>query len=193
MSCGSPTRIREKTTKGITTLNHQTNRNGGSCGNDTRSGSCPYGRTPWGSRETCNFCRRPWSTRSSCGSCSEARTSCPCTASTTWRNRGEGCACATPRIGSCSCGNTTRIGSCGCDSAREARNTCSCGASRDSDCDDDCNHGAASTGILDGKSLAMVYSPYQRFDALYDPRQGLCHGTIFTGLDKPFHGDGRGC
>ncbi|MBQ3074449.1 MAG: spore coat associated protein CotJA [Clostridia bacterium] len=39
----------------------------------------------------------------------------------------------------------------------------------------------------------MVYSPYQSFDSLYDPRQGLCNGTIFTGLDKPFYGDRRGC
>ncbi|MBE6713069.1 MAG: spore coat associated protein CotJA [Ruminococcaceae bacterium] len=39
----------------------------------------------------------------------------------------------------------------------------------------------------------MVYSPYQNFDSVYDPRQGLCNGTIFSGLDKPFYGDGRGC
>ena len=42
-------------------------------------------------------------------------------------------------------------------------------------------------------ALAMVYSPYQKFDSLYDPRQGLCNGTIFGELNKPFHGDGRGC
>ena len=215
MSYGSPTRIREKTTKGITTLNYQTNRNGCNCGNESRTGTCPYGRTPWGTRETCCNCgRRPWNTRSCCASTSEARNSCPCTASTTWRNRGENCTCqGTARTGSCgcqgtarttdcSCGTNARINSCPsasevrtncCGTARETRSTCSCGNTREGDCDEDCNHGAANTGVLDGKSLAMVYSPYQNFDTLYDPRQGLCNGTIFGSLNKPFRGDGRGC
>lgn len=192
-------------------MNHQTNRNGCSCGNESRTGTCPYGRTPWGTRETCSCGRRPWNTRSNCNSCGEARTSCSCgaartscpgTASTTWRNRGEGCPCPasgtdacscgnTPRTGSCGCNNAARTGSCGCNGTRETRSTCSCEAARDGNCDEDCSHGAANTGVLDGKSLAMVYSPYQNFESLYDPRQGLCNGTIFTGLDKPFYGDGR--
>ena len=191
MSHGSPTRIREKSTKGITTLNHQTNRNGCACGRETRSGNCTYGRTPWGTREACNSCRRPWNTRTSRGTCGEARSSCPCAANTVWKNRGEGCACATPRT-ACSCGTPAVIDTCG-EGSREVRNTCSCATPRDGECDEDCNRGTVNTGVLDGKSLAMVYSPYQRFDALYDPRKGLCQGTIFTGLDKPFHGDGRGC
>ena len=44
---------------------------------------------------------------------------------------------------------------------------------------------------LAGRSLAMVYSPYQAFQNLYDPAQGLCAGTIFIELDKPFLGAGR--
>ncbi len=175
-------------------MNYQTNRNGCSCGNQNRCGSCPYGRTPWGTREACSCGRRPWNTRSNCNSCNEARTGCPCTANTTWRNRGEGCNCPNARTSTCPCENAVRSG-CSCGSTREARNSCSCGdgRSRDGDCDTDCNHGAENTGILDGKSLAMVYSPYQNFESLYDPRQGLCNGTIFYGLHKPFYGDGRNC
>ena len=46
---------------------------------------------------------------------------------------------------------------------------------------------------LYGYSLAMVYSPEQEFDDLYEPDEGLLHGTIFVRLDKPFFGDGRKC
>ncbi len=35
-------------------------------------------------------------------------------------------------------------------------------------------------------SLAMVYIPQQRFRDLYDHDIGLCRGTIFRELDKPF-------
>lgn len=41
---------------------------------------------------------------------------------------------------------------------------------------------------LAGKSLAMVYSPYQKFRELYEPEEGLSRGTIFRELDKPFYG-----
>ena len=44
-----------------------------------------------------------------------------------------------------------------------------------------------------GMSLAMVYSPEQAFENLYEPDEGLSHGTIFTTLDMPFLGDGRKC
>ncbi|MBR5295844.1 MAG: spore coat associated protein CotJA [Clostridia bacterium] len=37
----------------------------------------------------------------------------------------------------------------------------------------------------------MVYSPYQNYEELYDPREGLCNGTIFCKLNKPFYGDRR--
>lgn len=174
-------------------MNYQTNRNNCSCAGESRSSTCPYGRTPWGSREcgTCN--RRPWNTRSDCGSSQASRNaSCPCTANTTWKNRGANCSCNAARFTSCPCANAARDGNCTCTNA--TRNaSCSCAESRDGDCDSDCNRGAVNTGILDGKSLAMVYSPYQKFDSLYDPRQGLCNGTIFGELNKPFHGDGRGC
>lgn len=41
---------------------------------------------------------------------------------------------------------------------------------------------------LGGMSLAMVYSPCQEFDDLYDHTEGLRRGTIFRQLDKPFAG-----
>lgn len=43
-------------------------------------------------------------------------------------------------------------------------------------------------GKLFGCSLAMVYSPYQSFQNLYEPADGFCRGTIFRELDKPFFG-----
>lgn len=38
---------------------------------------------------------------------------------------------------------------------------------------------------LVGRSLAMVYSPCQRFEDLYEPETALSRGTIFRMLDKP--------
>ena len=46
---------------------------------------------------------------------------------------------------------------------------------------------------LAGASLAMVYSPEQAFEKLYEPDEALARGTIFIALDKPFFGDGRKC
>ena len=43
---------------------------------------------------------------------------------------------------------------------------------------------------LNGMSLAMVYSPCQEFEDLYDHTEGLKRGTIFRALDKPFNGKG---
>lgn len=167
---------------------NQNNRKNCSCESLRRNDSCSYGRTPWGAREgaTCN--KRPWSTRSTAcpaaGSGCAARTSNA--ANTTWKNRGEGCACAVPFAAERGfCGETLI-------QPREAGCGCSCGAARTAEPDCACNRGAENNGILDGQSLAMVYSPYQKFDSLYDPRRGLCSGTIFSDLDKPFHGHGRG-
>ena len=43
---------------------------------------------------------------------------------------------------------------------------------------------------LCGAPLAMVYSPAQRFDNLYEPEEGLAAGTIFRDLDFPFYPTG---
>ncbi len=50
-------------------------------------------------------------------------------------------------------------------------------------------------GVMKGKTwglsdypLAMVYSPLQVFDGLYDKETALCRGTIFKELDLPFCG-----
>ena len=36
--------------------------------------------------------------------------------------------------------------------------------------------------------LTMAYVPMQRFTQVYDTEKGLCQGTIFPELDKPFLG-----
>ncbi|MBO5022987.1 MAG: spore coat associated protein CotJA [Clostridia bacterium] len=58
---------------------------------------------------------------------------------------------------------------------------CSCGVTRQgrNNCKNDCLH---------GQSLAMVYSPCQEFENLYDTAEALCHGTLFSDLYKPFFG-----
>ena len=43
-------------------------------------------------------------------------------------------------------------------------------------------------GCLSGRSLAMVYSPCQEFEGVYEPMAGLAAGTIFRELEKPFYG-----
>lgn len=44
------------------------------------------------------------------------------------------------------------------------------------------------SGVCPGASLAMVYSPYQEWNNLYDLESGFCAGTVFKDLDKPFLG-----
>lgn len=41
---------------------------------------------------------------------------------------------------------------------------------------------------------AMAYIPYQNAGKIYSPEQGICVGTMFPCLDKPFEGciGGRG-
>lgn len=57
-------------------------------------------------------------------------------------------------------------------------------------CNDNCTSG---TCPLTGYPLAMVYSPEQGFENLYEPEEGLSRGTIFAALDFPFEGDTGRC
>lgn len=41
-------------------------------------------------------------------------------------------------------------------------------------------------------ALAMAYIPYQNAKKIYSPEEGLCSGTIFPELDKPFEPNCRG-
>ena len=49
----------------------------------------------------------------------------------------------------------------------------------------------AENGCLSGRSLAMVYSPCQEFEGIYEAMPGLMAGTIFRELEKPFYGARR--
>ena len=77
------------------------------------------------------------------------------------------------RVGGCGCGN----GACG-----------GCGCARG-----DRDGGPVALDCLSGMSLAMVYSPCQEFEDLYDHTEGLKRGTIFRALDLPFSGKGGKC
>ena len=47
---------------------------------------------------------------------------------------------------------------------------------------------------LEGKALAMAYSPKQYWRKLYSPEDALERGTLFAELDKPLEvrgGDGK--
>lgn len=37
----------------------------------------------------------------------------------------------------------------------------------------------------------MAYVPFQNAGTLYSPEQGICMGTLFPELDKPFDPDNR--
>ena len=50
-----------------------------------------------------------------------------------------------------------------------------------------CENSGKSFG-LNGYPLAMVYSPMQEFDKLYELDKGFNSGTIFSELDLPFSG-----
>ena len=182
-----------------------------SCGSNTwripRSTDCGCGSNTW---------RIPRSTDCGCGSNTwrtPRSTDCGC-GSNTWR---------TPRSTDCGYGNTVAEACSASDFASQRnagtvwknRSSCGCngvtvlGTTRSDDCgcketvtvrsdgcgcnDAPCAAGASEDCALSGRSLAMVYSPHQKFQSLYDPREGLCRGTVFCELDKPFYGSGRGC
>lgn len=42
--------------------------------------------------------------------------------------------------------------------------------------------------LPDNPVVAMAYIPYQNAGKLYSAEQGLCSGTMFPCLDKPFKG-----
>jgi len=71
--------------------------------------------------------------------------------------------------------------------------TCACGDARAEDACEEKAPCTSGTCPLAGYSLAMVYSPEQAFENLYEPDEGLSHGTVFQALDMPFFGDGRKC
>lgn len=50
------------------------------------------------------------------------------------------------------------------------------------------SEGSHHSGDQSHRSLAMVYSPIQRFSALYDEETALARGTLFSELDLPFYG-----
>ena len=51
------------------------------------------------------------------------------------------------------------------------------------------NGGAVMLPEMQPMVLAMCYVPPQMWTDLYDPDVGLCRGTIFPALDKPFIGE----
>ena len=43
---------------------------------------------------------------------------------------------------------------------------------------------------VDSMQIAMQYVPWQHWDQVYCPEEGLKYGTIFPELNKPFYGKG---
>ena len=49
-------------------------------------------------------------------------------------------------------------------------------------------------GYDDNRLLAMAFVEKQQWDDVYDAKTGLCRGTMFPDLDKPFLGkEACGC
>ena len=173
-------------------MNHSLNRSCCGCSSAIEKNSGCFRNV--GNQRNCG-CAQNYENRLS--SCEEALTAekntvCP---RSPWNRRICGCADrVTPAPFSCRTANRSGNASSqnGCDTTwrnRDSRCTCHEATPRTR-----CNHcaqGAGYTACLSDKSLAMVYSPYQKFENLYDPRQGLCNGTVFCDLNKPFLGSGR--
>ena len=80
---------------------------------------------------------------------------------------------------------------------RSIRNeNCECGQTEQqanracSDMNEFCKaeNGRASVQPVDHMGPTMGYIPWQRWEEIYDMEKGLCQGTIFPNLDKPFKG-----
>ena len=59
----------------------------------------------------------------------------------------------------------------------------------------DCNNYRCNQSIAYGRKkdmnqpIAMAYVPWQQFDKIYAPKDGLCQGTIFPELNLKFCGE----
>lgn len=51
-----------------------------------------------------------------------------------------------------------------------------------------CQIHPVSTQPFENKSIAMTYTPWQKWANIYEPDKGFCTGTIFAELNKPFEG-----
>ena len=51
------------------------------------------------------------------------------------------------------------------------------------------NHGHRHGGV-DSMPVAMQYVPWQHWNQIYNPEEGLKCGPIFPELNKPFYGKG---
>lgn len=52
------------------------------------------------------------------------------------------------------------------------------------------NDSPQKSAFPDDTVVAMAYIPYQQEDETYSPEQGICSGTMFPVLNKPFTGCG---
>ena len=77
--------------------------------------------------------------------------------------------------------------SCPQRSVQQTRTKPECAADRRRNVSDTSGTGICRTPVYPGVSLAMVYSPCQAFEDLYEVDIALLHGTIFKELDKPFY------
>ena len=148
--------------------------------NSAFSGGCPSSRTTeqnctarqgssWQRRNFTNCSESAWQRRSACG-CGENGIS----------------PAASPR---CSCSNRNLMepqsASCPCKNSVDEQSASPCSFRREAE------PGSTCGSVSSKRSLAMVYAPNQCFTDLYDPRQGLCNGTVFSELNKPFLAYGR--
>lgn len=61
----------------------------------------------------------------------------------------------------------------------------SCGCNN-CNCVDDAS--SISNDALRGMPVGMGYVPWQQWECVYNPAEGLARGTIFPSLDLPFYG-----
>ena len=146
-----------------------------------------------GNQKSCGCAQNYGNRLSSCNEAIAAEKNSVCPRSP-WNRRICGCADnVTPQPFSCRNANHSGNASFqnGCDTTWRNRDLrCADAATPRTQCHR-CAQGAPYSACLSDKSLAMVYSPHQKFENLYDPRQGLCNGTVFCDLNKPFLGGGR--
>lgn len=90
---------------------------------------------------------------------------------------------------SCGMGNCDNMQtSCSCGSMPDSSNTCGMSQSEIANqCQND-SAGDCCTDPLYGMPLAMGYVPWQQWNKIYDPCDGLANGTIFPELNLQFYG-----
>ena len=91
------------------------------------------------------------------------------------------------RRNDCGCNDNCDRDNCNSEDENAASRDCMCRCEHSNSMSDRCSE-CEMPSFNTNTALAIVYSPDHSFNDMYDAEEGLCEGTLFRRLNKPFEG-----